>query len=131
MSENVSNLIAVRPANSPNPFDLRRVGAHPDHWYPVAWSDELKPGRTLGRRFAGGVDLSGGDAAPRTVQLGCDAPPARPSSPSATAKSKAPTTACSTRASPISGAASWTPGSARRAATQPYSLSTLPEKRRG
>jgi renierapurpurin 18,18'-hydroxylase len=53
MSENVSSLIAVRLANSPNPFDLRRVGAHPDHWYPVAWSDELKPGRALGRRFAG------------------------------------------------------------------------------
>jgi renierapurpurin 18,18'-hydroxylase len=53
MSESVSNLNAVRPANSPKPFDLRSVGAHPDHWYPVAWSDELKPGRTLGRRFAG------------------------------------------------------------------------------
>ena len=33
--------------------DLRRVGAHPDYWYPVAWSDELKPGKTLARRFAG------------------------------------------------------------------------------
>jgi phenylpropionate dioxygenase-like ring-hydroxylating dioxygenase large terminal subunit len=33
--------------------DLRRVGAHPDHWYPVAWSRELKPGRTLAVRFAG------------------------------------------------------------------------------
>ena len=33
--------------------DLRRVGAHPDYWYPVAWSDELKPGKTLPRRFAG------------------------------------------------------------------------------
>ena len=35
------------------PFDLRKVGAHPDYWYPVAWSDELKPGKTLGREFAG------------------------------------------------------------------------------
>src|SRR6202022_4586381 len=43
----------MRPANSPNAFDLRRVGAHPDHWYAVAWSDELKQGKTLGRRFAG------------------------------------------------------------------------------
>jgi phenylpropionate dioxygenase-like ring-hydroxylating dioxygenase large terminal subunit len=33
--------------------DLRRVGVHPDHWYPLAWSRELKPGRTLAVRFAG------------------------------------------------------------------------------
>jgi len=33
--------------------DLRRVGAHPDHWYPLAWSRELKPGKTLAVRFAG------------------------------------------------------------------------------
>jgi phenylpropionate dioxygenase-like ring-hydroxylating dioxygenase large terminal subunit len=33
--------------------DLRRVGAHPDHWYPLAWSRELKPGKTLARQFAG------------------------------------------------------------------------------
>jgi phenylpropionate dioxygenase-like ring-hydroxylating dioxygenase large terminal subunit len=32
--------------------DLRRVGAHPDHWYPLAWSRELKPGKTLAVRFA-------------------------------------------------------------------------------
>ena len=43
----------MRAANSPNSFDLRRVGAHPDFWYAVAWSDELKPGKALGRRFAG------------------------------------------------------------------------------
>ena len=53
MPEDGSNLIAMRPANSPNAFDLRRVGAHPDYWYPLAWSDELKPGKALGRRFAG------------------------------------------------------------------------------
>ena len=29
------------------------AGKYPDYWYPVAWCDELKPGRTLGRRFAG------------------------------------------------------------------------------
>jgi phenylpropionate dioxygenase-like ring-hydroxylating dioxygenase large terminal subunit len=34
-------------------IDLRRVGAHPDHWYPVAWSRALKPGRALGVHFAG------------------------------------------------------------------------------
>jgi renierapurpurin 18,18'-hydroxylase len=33
--------------------DLRRVPIHPDHWYPLAWSRELKPGKTLGTRFAG------------------------------------------------------------------------------
>jgi len=33
--------------------DLRRVGSHPDFWYPLAWSDDLKPGRALGRLFAG------------------------------------------------------------------------------
>ena len=53
MAEDSSNLVTMRPANSPNAFDLRRVGAHPDYWYPVAWSDELKAGKTLGRRFAG------------------------------------------------------------------------------
>jgi phenylpropionate dioxygenase-like ring-hydroxylating dioxygenase large terminal subunit len=33
--------------------DLRRVGAHPDYWYPIAWSAEVKAGKTLGRTFAG------------------------------------------------------------------------------
>src|SRR6266567_7845522 len=53
MSDDSSNLAALRSANSPNSLDLRRVGAHPDYWYPVAWSPELKVGKTLGRRFAG------------------------------------------------------------------------------
>ncbi len=53
MPEDGSNLIEMRAANSPNAFDLRRVDAHPDHWYPLAWSDELKPGKALGKRFAG------------------------------------------------------------------------------
>jgi phenylpropionate dioxygenase-like ring-hydroxylating dioxygenase large terminal subunit len=35
------------------PPDLRRVGVHPNHWYPVAWSRELKAGRAIGTRFAG------------------------------------------------------------------------------
>jgi phenylpropionate dioxygenase-like ring-hydroxylating dioxygenase large terminal subunit len=52
MSEEVSNRVGARIANAPKAFDLRRVGAHPDYWYPVAWSHELKVGRTLGRRFA-------------------------------------------------------------------------------
>lgn len=33
--------------------DIRTVGAHPDHWYPLAWSHEIKPGKVLGREFAG------------------------------------------------------------------------------
>ncbi len=33
--------------------DLRRVGTHPDHWYPLAWSRELKTGKTLAAHFAG------------------------------------------------------------------------------
>jgi phenylpropionate dioxygenase-like ring-hydroxylating dioxygenase large terminal subunit len=45
--------IALRAANSPNEFDLRRVDAHGDHWYPVAWAKEVKPGKALGRRWAG------------------------------------------------------------------------------
>jgi renierapurpurin 18,18'-hydroxylase len=53
MQEDTSNLVPLRPANSPNAFDLRRVAAHPDYWYALAWSDELKAGKTLGRRFAG------------------------------------------------------------------------------
>ena len=53
MSEETSSLTNMRIANTPNAFDLRKVGAHPDYWYPVAWCDELKPGKTLGRRFAG------------------------------------------------------------------------------
>src|SRR5271154_3665467 len=53
MPEDRSPLVAIHAATSPGAFDLRHVGAHPDYWYPLAWSDELKPGKTLGRRFAG------------------------------------------------------------------------------
>src|ERR1700721_1717253 len=48
-----TNAIPVAPRPDPASYDLRRVGAHPDYWYPLAWSDELKPGKTLGRQFAG------------------------------------------------------------------------------
>ena len=33
--------------------DLRRVGVHPNHWYPMAWSREVKPGATYATQFAG------------------------------------------------------------------------------
>lgn len=36
-----------------DPSDLRRIGTHPDYWYPIAWSDELKRGKAIGRSFAG------------------------------------------------------------------------------
>ncbi len=44
---------AAAPSNAPESVDLRRTAANPDYWYPLAWSDELKAGRILGRRFAG------------------------------------------------------------------------------
>jgi phenylpropionate dioxygenase-like ring-hydroxylating dioxygenase large terminal subunit len=53
MSDDSSNLVPIRQPGSPNTTDLRRVGANPDHWYPVAWADELRSGRVLGRHFAG------------------------------------------------------------------------------
>jgi renierapurpurin 18,18'-hydroxylase len=52
MSEDSPNLTNVRPLNSAAAVDLRHIGAHPDFWYPLAWSEELKVGKTLGRRFA-------------------------------------------------------------------------------
>jgi phenylpropionate dioxygenase-like ring-hydroxylating dioxygenase large terminal subunit len=33
--------------------DLRRIGAHPDHWYPVALSRSVRGGRALATAFAG------------------------------------------------------------------------------
>ena len=43
--------IGIHPAEAAG-TDLRRVGAHPDHWYPLAWSREVKRGKTLAVRFA-------------------------------------------------------------------------------
>lgn len=34
-------------------IDLRKIGIHPDFWYPLARSNELKGGRTLAVSFAG------------------------------------------------------------------------------
>jgi phenylpropionate dioxygenase-like ring-hydroxylating dioxygenase large terminal subunit len=34
-------------------IDLRRTGAHPDYWYPLAWSNAIGRGKTLACRFAG------------------------------------------------------------------------------
>ncbi|MFS3136412.1 aromatic ring-hydroxylating dioxygenase subunit alpha, partial [Gluconacetobacter sacchari] len=40
-----------RPALTPGE-DLRRIRCDPDFWYPVAWSRELKAGKTIGTRYA-------------------------------------------------------------------------------
>jgi renierapurpurin 18,18'-hydroxylase len=34
-------------------LDLRRTLSHPDHWYPIAWSGEVKRGKMLARTYAG------------------------------------------------------------------------------
>ena len=52
MSEEISNVAMLHSAMA-NAVDLRQLGAHPNYWYPLAWSSELKPGKTLARRFAG------------------------------------------------------------------------------
>jgi len=39
------------PFSSFGNLDLRRVDCAPDFWYPVAWSSDLKRGKTIGRRF--------------------------------------------------------------------------------
>jgi len=51
--ENCRLPVALARANSPNALDLRRIGANPDYWYPLAWSHELRRGGVLGRSFAG------------------------------------------------------------------------------
>lgn len=38
---------------APNSTDLRRVGLHPDFWYPLARAGEVKKGKTLPASFAG------------------------------------------------------------------------------
>src|SRR5271154_4141157 len=34
-------------------LDLRRTDSHPDHWYPIAWSEQVKPGKMLACHYAG------------------------------------------------------------------------------
>jgi len=33
--------------------DLRKIGIHPDHWYPLARSIDVRSGKAIGRTFAG------------------------------------------------------------------------------
>jgi len=53
MKEDRPPFIQTSTTDSANSFDLRRIGANPDYWYPVAWSDELPAGKAVARRFAG------------------------------------------------------------------------------
>jgi phenylpropionate dioxygenase-like ring-hydroxylating dioxygenase large terminal subunit len=50
---NTDDTAEVPPPASPTAIDTRRVKIHPDHWYPVAWSREIKPGKTHAVTFAG------------------------------------------------------------------------------
>jgi phenylpropionate dioxygenase-like ring-hydroxylating dioxygenase large terminal subunit len=52
VSEEMAPMNMRAEASDPSP-DLRRIGTHPDFWYPLAWSNEIKRGKTLARRFAG------------------------------------------------------------------------------
>jgi phenylpropionate dioxygenase-like ring-hydroxylating dioxygenase large terminal subunit len=45
--------LGPEPAGIGNSGDLRRIGSHADHWYPVAWSKEVKTGKPYAARFAG------------------------------------------------------------------------------
>ncbi|NEE54936.1 Rieske (2Fe-2S) protein, partial [Streptomyces sp. SID8455] len=58
MTENRSDEVARgRPREHRNPLpglpDLRRVGANPDFWYPVALSRGVRSGRVAATAFAG------------------------------------------------------------------------------
>ena len=46
-------MLAVSHRLTDESVDLRRIGTHPDYWYPIAWSHEVKKLRAVGRRFAG------------------------------------------------------------------------------
>ena len=45
--------LEVPPTAESQTGEFRKVKIHPDHWYPVAWSRELKAGKTLAVHFAG------------------------------------------------------------------------------
>ncbi|WJF91868.1 aromatic ring-hydroxylating dioxygenase subunit alpha [Paraburkholderia bonniea] len=52
-TEPVSESVSTPESASAAVRDLRRVPLHPDHWYPLAWSREVKRGKAHGVRFAG------------------------------------------------------------------------------
>jgi renierapurpurin 18,18'-hydroxylase len=69
MPDDHSILTATLPATSPAGLDLRRTGANPDYWYPLAWSDDVKSGQIVGRRFAGEPSALYRGASGRVVAL--------------------------------------------------------------
>jgi phenylpropionate dioxygenase-like ring-hydroxylating dioxygenase large terminal subunit len=52
-SDEVSSAAAVEARPDVPVRDLRRVPIHPDYWYPLAWSHEVKRGKAHGVTFAG------------------------------------------------------------------------------
>ncbi|MFC0385453.1 Rieske 2Fe-2S domain-containing protein [Muricoccus vinaceus] len=52
MDQAIPAVVETRHGRDPG-RDLRRVGVNRDHWYPLAWSGELKAGKPLAVRFAG------------------------------------------------------------------------------
>lgn len=47
------DIVEVPPASMGPDINARRVKISPDHWYPVAWSRELKTAKPLAVRYAG------------------------------------------------------------------------------
>lgn len=45
--------MTIMPNGPKSGLDLRRIATHPDHWYPLAWSEDVAPGKAVARRFAG------------------------------------------------------------------------------
>jgi len=41
------------PVHTSRSVDLRRTDSHPDFWYPIAWSEQVKPGKMLACQYAG------------------------------------------------------------------------------
>jgi phenylpropionate dioxygenase-like ring-hydroxylating dioxygenase large terminal subunit len=44
---------AIDPQIRIQSVDLRRIDCHPDFWYPIAWSEEVRPGKMIARAYAG------------------------------------------------------------------------------
>ena len=49
----VANINLASTGVDDGAHDLRRTGAHPDYWYPLARSRDVKPGKAVARTFAG------------------------------------------------------------------------------
>src|SRR5580698_5421648 len=53
LTYNTDDTAEVPPPEARAKVDTRKVKILPDHWYPVAWGREVKPGKTLAVRFGG------------------------------------------------------------------------------